>query len=443
MTKRTRVMIVSLGHPALSGGGTETSSYVQFSQLKQRPDFEPFYVALARRAEIGHSADFSLFRGRRDEILWLAQPVDAFRLLNHTPIELQRQAVELVSKLKPDVVHLHHYIGLGTDLMPLLREELGLPLVLTLHDYAAICRRFGMMLKTNGTLCHELSFSECSACFPGVSPGKFFLRKEAILANFACVDLFIAPSEFLAQRYVDWGIEASRIRVIENPQRERPPSTGAGERPAPGTREVFRLGYFGRYSVFKGIDLLLDAVALLGKDVRKRFRLMVFGFQPDDLDNEVRSRVERKLEPIKPCVSFHGGYRNEDAVDLMRSVDWITLPSLWWENSPMVIQEARAAGVPVLCSNIGGMREKVRPGVDGAHFLVGSAADLADKITDLVAGRLTASMTPEARAETALDEIVKCYRSVIGSRQHRTARAAEAAVETPPGPAPVDRRRVG
>ena len=233
MTKRTRVMIVSLGHPAHSGGGTETSSYVQFSRLKQRPDFEPIYVALAGRAEIGHSAEFSLFRGRRDEILWLAQPTDAFRLLKYTPIDLQRQTVELISNVNPDVVHLHHYIGLGTDIMPLLREELGLPLILTLHDYAAICHRFGMMLKTNGTLCHESSFSECSACFPGVSPGKFFLRKEAIVANFASVDLFIAPSEFLAQRYVDWGIEASRIRVIENPQRERPARTDAAENSLP------------------------------------------------------------------------------------------------------------------------------------------------------------------------------------------------------------------
>ena len=78
-------------------------------------------------------------------------------------------------------------------------------------------------------------------------------------------------------------------------------------------------------------------MALLSENVRKRFRLMVFGFRPDDLDKEVRTHVEQKLESIKTLVSFYGGYRNEDVADLMRSVDWITLPSLWWENSPMVI----------------------------------------------------------------------------------------------------------
>jgi glycosyltransferase involved in cell wall biosynthesis len=64
----------------------------------------------------------------------------------------------------------------------------------------------------------------------------------------------------------------------------------------------------------------------------------------------------------------------------MRGCDVVVLPSIWWENSPVVIQEARRNRVPIVCSNIGGMAEKVRDRVDGLHFQAGSAASLADAV---------------------------------------------------------------
>jgi glycosyltransferase involved in cell wall biosynthesis len=62
----------------------------------------------------------------------------------------------------------------------------------------------------------------------------------------------------------------------------------------------------------------------------------------------------------------------------MRQVDWVVVPSVWWENSPLVIQEAFAAGRPVVCSGIGGMAEKVPAGTAGLHFRAGDPGDLAD-----------------------------------------------------------------
>jgi glycosyltransferase involved in cell wall biosynthesis len=61
----------------------------------------------------------------------------------------------------------------------------------------------------------------------------------------------------------------------------------------------------------------------------------------------------------------------------MQTVGWVVVPSIWWENSPVVIQEAMRAGTPLVVSDIGGMAEKVRPGVDGLHFTRGSVQDLA------------------------------------------------------------------
>ena len=69
----------------------------------------------------------------------------------------------------------------------------------------------------------------------------------------------------------------------------------------------------------------------------------------------------------------------------MQRVDVVAVPSVWWENSPLVIQEALRNKRPVICSDIGGMAEKVRPGIEGFHFNVGSGVALARLLKDLAA----------------------------------------------------------
>jgi glycosyltransferase involved in cell wall biosynthesis len=64
----------------------------------------------------------------------------------------------------------------------------------------------------------------------------------------------------------------------------------------------------------------------------------------------------------------------------MAGVDWVTMPSIWWENSPLVIQEAFLCGRPLLVSDIGGMAEKVRHGVDGLHVPAANPRAWADAL---------------------------------------------------------------
>jgi glycosyltransferase involved in cell wall biosynthesis len=61
----------------------------------------------------------------------------------------------------------------------------------------------------------------------------------------------------------------------------------------------------------------------------------------------------------------------------MENIDWVIVPSIWYENSPLVIQEAFMHKRPVICSDIGGMAEKVIDGVTGLHFRASSSDDLA------------------------------------------------------------------
>jgi glycosyltransferase involved in cell wall biosynthesis len=80
---------------------------------------------------------------------------------------------------------------------------------------------------------------------------------------------------------------------------------------------------------------------------------------------------------LRDRVTFRGPYAHAELPKLMADLHWVVVPSVWWENSPLVIQEAFFHRRPVICSDVGGMAEKVRDGVDGIHFRVGDALGLA------------------------------------------------------------------
>ncbi len=72
-----------------------------------------------------------------------------------------------------------------------------------------------------------------------------------------------------------------------------------------------------------------------------------------------------------------GSYERDRIPALMAAVDWVVVPSIWWENAPLVIQEALQHRRPLIVSGIGGMAEMVKDGVTGLHAQPGDASDLA------------------------------------------------------------------
>ncbi|HEU0157547.1 MAG TPA: glycosyltransferase, partial [Stellaceae bacterium] len=115
-------------------------------------------------------------------------------------------------------------------------------------------------------------------------------------------------------------------------------------------------------------------------------------------------------------VRFSGPYARRDLRRLMAAVDWVVVPSIWWENAPLVIEEALAHRRPVICSNIGGMAEKVRPGKDGFHFPVGDAAALAALIArlggdDKIWAALRKTMRPPPTIAETADRHLALYRA--------------------------------
>jgi glycosyltransferase involved in cell wall biosynthesis len=106
----------------------------------------------------------------------------------------------------------------------------------------------------------------------------------------------------------------------------------------------------------------------------------------------------------------------------MSNVDWVLVPSIWWENSPLVIQEAFHFRRPVICSDIGGMAEKVTHGVDGLHFRAGDAADLARTLEYAVTTpglwkQLHAAIRPVYGMEAHVRALESLYSALLSRRK--------------------------
>lgn len=387
-----KVVILAHGHPDLSPGGAERSAYSLFQHLRTRSGVEAVFIARAEPRDIGHDGWFGAFRSRKDEFLWAPPPFDWFRCVSLQPDILRQQIEAIARRFQADVVHLHHYFHFGLDALRLFSELAASRIILTLHEYALICTHNGQMVKRDTLrLCHAASPAECSACFPETSSGKFFLRETLIKEFLGYVNTFVSPSQFLKDRYVAWGIQPEKINVIENllPIDFRTQSAVATTRSAlPRKRGKMRFGYFGQINPYKGANVLLDALRHVTPETLENIEIVIFGARLEEQPADFRMLLERQIAEGGANIAFMGPYRNADVPDLLRRVDWMVIPSIWWENSPLVILEARATGRPILASNIGGMAEKVRDGVDGLHFLAGSSMDCAGKIDDIVSGAI-------------------------------------------------------
>jgi glycosyltransferase involved in cell wall biosynthesis len=214
---------------------------------------------------------------------------------------------------------------------------------------------------------------------PRHPPAQFYKRERFIKTFLELADLYISPSEFLLDRYVEWGLPRDKFRVIEN---GIDTTVVAPPRPLPdGGGRRNRFGYFGQMSAFKGLHVALDAVSRVPEEVwGADARFMVYGSNLESQPQAFQTRFAELVERSGNRARFYGSYRPPDLPRIMRNIDWVIIPSNWWENSPVVIQEAYLHGRPLICSDIGGMAEKIRDGETGLHFRVGCVEDLVDRL---------------------------------------------------------------
>jgi glycosyltransferase involved in cell wall biosynthesis len=379
---KPKVLFICHNHPAIRPGGAEGYALDLYNALESAGEFEPVFLARAdSEADLGLSphegTPISAVNGDPNQYFIYTGLSDWDWLFCRYPdkTHLTRHYRDFLLAHRPDIVHFQHTMFLGYDMIRVTRNTLpDVPIVYTLHEYMSICYRGGQMVRTNGNdLCRRESARRCHECYPQHSTQTFFMRKRFIQSHLSLVDLFLTPSRYALEQYVEWGIPRHKIRVTDHGF--KPPVNVPADDPRE-KRPRNRFGYFGQFTPTKGADVLLEAMSRLGDDFDGH--LWVHGANLENQPDDFREQLTELIEAAGNKITLVGSYDHSDLAKLMSRIDWVVIPSIWWETGPLVVGEAFLHGRPVICSDIGGMSERVENGVNGLHFTRKDPDSLAD-----------------------------------------------------------------
>lgn len=375
-----RILKIIHGYPPNYNAGSEVYSQSVCDELCKEHE-----VFVFTREENPYEPDFT-FRWQiiheRLTIIYvnMAQSKDGFR---HK--RLDQRFYQILSEIKPDVAHIGHLNHLSTGIVDMVKKR-NIPIAFTLHDFWLMCPRGQFLQRNFGynenlILCRAQEDRKCAlycynAYFTGIGCSKekevenwtewVRLRMEETKRITKLVDHFIAPSLYLKSKFVnEFGIPEHKITYLDYgfPTHYLTPTHSRLK------KKEFAFGYIGTHIPSKGINLLIEAF----KKVEGNARLLIWGSKDQQSTLALQKMAENSDLPIE----FKGAYVNRNLADEVFSrVNAIVVPSIWAENSPLVIHEAQACKIPVITADFGGMAEYVHHQVNGLLFEHRSSEDL-------------------------------------------------------------------
>lgn len=422
------VLIVAHGHPSFNKGGAEIASYRLFEALRHCEDWKDSGFLAAAPDDSMLKPGCQVLGLSESE--WLLKR-SSDPLLHDTMVNLTSGVhgflYEAISHLNPKIIHIHHYVHIGFDLIHALKRWFPkAKFVLTLHEYWGICPFEGRLLTSSGQFCSGPQPDNCVVCMGESLRIKLAVRRLRVQHYFSKIDHFISPSYFLKQRYIDWGLNPKQISVVEN-------LLPTAEHPALSIRPVefsstLTIGFFGQVNPWKGVDLILSAVAM-ARRLSPHLVLEIHGCSLRDLEPEhsahplFAAELKRKVEQLgSEGVRLCGCYEPGQLSQRMAGVDVVVMGSIWFENAPMVIQEAFLNGLPVIAPRLGGMAEKIQEGLSGLLFEPCDSSDLANILTrvcrepELLAGMSRYVQAMPLKGTRALEQHMRIYNRLLKAR---------------------------
>lgn len=380
-----RVLFIVHGHPSYSIGGAENAAFALYKELDSQFPANVFILSAypVDKKLLGPGEIMSI-DGSENEYL-IGTDCGWLPFFNLHPKDFSQGLTRFINYINPDIIHIHHYLKFGIDLIPLLASIApNAQLITTLHEYLPLCLNNGQMLTTQtNKLCEAPSILKCSRCFPDVEPNLLFQRDYTFRTILQKCQALVSPSKFLVDRFVSAGYDSKLFSVIENGLPRNFESYDREEFKSLKSSLLNRFAFFGQLNPYKGVTLLLQAAQELIELGVDQFSIEIYGANLEHMALEFQDLIKTLHANVKNCVFLRGSYSQENLPELMPSVDWVLVPSIWWENSPVVIQEAHFFYRPVIASNIGGMKEKVH-GLGGLLFGHASHLSLATTMASCI-----------------------------------------------------------
>lgn len=421
--ERLRVLYVVHGYPPESVAGTEVYTYNLAREVHGR----------------GHTTGV-FYRSIREEIPEFGlqeaddQGIQLFRLkhglefqhagesYSHPVIEARFR--EVLDRFRPDIVHFNHLLHLSARLVPMARER-GAATIITLHDFWAVCPRVQLQ-RPNGVNCGGRKELGCLLCLKHrhlnmidwvargtrlfrpvvermvrryetmLQEGRplarrkrdivaIYRRDRTVLDSFASADLMIAPSRFLRDLLLSDVPTLDPEKVIFSEHGMKTDGIHALPK-VPDALGRVRFGFLGSLVPYKGVGVAISAMLRLNDP---RAVLLIFGRFDPETDPYHKQLLELAKSRPDCNIEFCGPVDHARIATAFSRIDALVVPSTWYENAPLTIREAHLAGTPTIVSDLGGMAESVREGVDGMRFRTGDPGSLATVMLQLISNPAT------------------------------------------------------
>lgn len=444
-----RIVQVAQGLPPRSLGGTETYVAHLANALARRGHEVHVFARTAdpTLAEYaGHTTTHDGFG-----VNWINHSFSRLDSFTHSYLNptIAQRFGDFLDACAPEVVHFHHLMYLSTSCIQEAARR-GIPVVMTLHDYWLICQR-GRFLKPDLSQCPGQTDEGCAGCFahllhstlapayqrlkpllgsrswvrdllrrthgryvavrPPSSRAVQQIHQRMAHVREVCQDvsLFLAPSQFLRDQFLAFGIPQDKIIFAEC---GLPPLQAQVEATKRTTSSLV-FGYIGVVDPVKGVHLLVEAFAPL-----RDAELRIYGGEADYAPYPDRNRFLTQLRGSSH-IRRMGRYENHELGRILAEVDVVVVPSIWYENAPLVIREAFLARKPVITARFGGMQEWVQDEVNGLLFQPRDVEDLRRTIVRCIAEpdlvqRLSHNFPPVKSIDEDAQEMETRYFTLAG-----------------------------
>ncbi len=272
----------------------------------------------------------------------------------------------VLQRERPDLIHLQHLMGLPVRLIDQIVAS-GIPFIVTLHDYWYVCANAQLLTNTRQEICAGprwwLNCGQCALAraghpnwlmlAPAIAPLMGY-RQRLLSRALRQAAWLVAPTEFVRETYRRLGAPANRIHLIPHGI-DLPAAMPVA---APRLTQTLRVSYIGGLAWQKGVHVAIEAVNGLPDQAAQ---LTVYG----DMTAFPAYVSGLKQLAQHPQIHFAGRLAHAEVWQALRDSDIVVVPSLWYETASLIIQEAFAAGVPVIASDLGALHERVRDNVDG------------------------------------------------------------------------------
>jgi glycosyltransferase involved in cell wall biosynthesis len=354
---------------------------------------------------------------------------------------IDRAMMHVLDRQQFDLVHIISGYLVGTPGIEAATRR-GIPVAVSPMEFYFLCIQLTLM-QSNGSLCSgPESDAKCARCRLEEKRSVHIMaqktgpildtawglirhtplvrrieqdlarRREHLMAALNQASLVICNSQFLIDKFGEFGFDTSRyIKIRQGLATDI--STKARHIPRPGDGTL-RLGYTGQIKPHKGVDLLVTAVI---ESLRAGVKVSLDLWGNESEAQDYVSKLKSQAAPY-PGIRFNGRYLGSQVWDVLSRLDSLVVPSRWYENSPNVILEAFEMGLPVVATRLGGMAELVQHDHNGLLFAPDDATDLQKMLYRLIdeAGlleRLKAGIPAVKTIDAEMREVMGAYERML------------------------------